>query len=142
MKMTQHSTYRRSTATSWTRIDMLLALYDATLFAVERGYEAATAADSKSLLKDRHRTQRLLAELLDGVDVEQGELARNVHRLLTFCLMQTCTADAHDWAACRSILSTLRDAFRDIREQAVALEQSRQIPPLGQTLFEETLAVG
>ncbi len=137
-----HSAYRQASATSWTRIDMLLALYDATLFAVEHGVQAIQAANEKSLIEYRFRSQRLITELLSGVDTEQGELPENVHRLLMFCLMQTCGESEEEWSSAASIIAELKGAFRTIRDQAVQLEQSGSIPALNQLAADRTCAVG
>lgn len=142
MTYSRHTAYRQASATSWTRIDMLLALYDAAVFAVEHGQQAIQNQNDKSLIEYRFRAQRLITQLIAGVDVEQGELPQNVHRLLTFCLMQICGSTNEEWASAVSTLSQLKDAFREIRDQAVQWEQTGQIPPLEMGVSDQTLAVG
>ena len=121
---------------------MLLALYDATQFAVEHGQQAIQTGNDKSLIEYRFRAQRLITELMSGVDTEQGELPENVHRLLMFCLMQTSGQTEEEWASAVSILTELKEAFRTIRDQAVQLEKSGSIPALNQNAPAPTLAVG
>lgn len=137
----RHTAYRQSTATSWTRIDMLLALYDGSLFAVQHALQAIQVGKQDKLITHRHRAQRLITELLAGVDAEQGELANNVYRLLMFCLMQTTESTADEWKSVASILQQLRDAFAEIRDEAARLEQIGQIPKLGHDTAELTLAI-
>ncbi|MBX3440676.1 MAG: hypothetical protein KF861_24510, partial [Planctomycetaceae bacterium] len=84
----------------------------------------------------------LIAELMDGVDAENGDLPRNVQRLLGFCLSRVAANGEAEWSAAGSILTQLRDSFRAIRDQAVQLEQSGEIPPIDLGMPEMTLAVG
>ncbi len=142
MNDNRHSAYRQSKATSWTRIEMLLALYDAALFATHHAEQSIRQGDTAALARDQPRSQRLITELLAGVDVEQGELARNIHLLLMFCLMQTTGKSAEEWAAAVSILGQLREAFMQIRDEATQLEHAGRIPRLGLGTGEATLAVG
>lgn len=142
MTDTRYSAYQQASATSWARIDMLLALYDATLFALEHGQAAVQSNDQAALLKYRFRSQRLISELMGGVDREQGELPGNVYRLLMFALMQTSGTTEEAWASAIAVISQLQTAFREIRDQAVQLERNGQIPPLGANASEEMLAVG
>ncbi len=142
MYPSRHSAYRQSTATSWTRIDMLLALYDGALFATQHAKQAVRQGDATALARHQPHSQRLITELIAGVDVEQGELARNVHRLLMFCLMQTTGRSAEEWAAAVSILKQLREAFMQIRDEAARMEHSGQIPKLDFDSVDETLAIG
>lgn len=142
MTYTRHSAYLQASATSWTRIDMLIALYDATLFAVEQGLQAIREEDQPSLIQHRFRAQRLISQLIVGVDLEQGELPQNIHRLLTFCLMQICGGSNEEWTAAISTLSELKQAFDEIRDHAVEMEKSGQIPALDMGMSEQFLAVG
>jgi len=142
MTYSLHSAYRQVSATSWTRIEMLLALYDASLSAVEQGHQAMRQRDEESLIKHRFRAQRLITELIAGVDTEQGEVPQNVHRLLTFCLMQICGRAEAEWASAAATLKSLQEAFRAIRDQAVELEQAGRIPQLAMSVPDQTLAVG
>lgn len=141
MMTNRHSAYRQSSATSWTRIDMLLALYDAAVFASEHAVEAIHMGHQDKLISQRHRAQRLITELLAGVDAEQGEMANNVYRLLMFSLMQTTGSSVGEWKSVASILQQLRDAFAEIRDEAARLEQTGQIPALGHDPPELTLAI-
>ena len=121
---------------------MLLALYDGALFATQHSEQAVRQGDAAKLARDQPHAQRLITELIAGVDVEQGELAKNVHRLLMFCLMQTTGQSAEEWASAVSILRQLREAFMQIRDEATRLEHSGQIPRLGHDPVDATLAIG
>lgn len=142
MTYSRHSAYRHASATAWTRVDMLLALYDASLTAVEAGLAKAQAGDQNSLVDSRFRAQRLIAELISGIDAERGELPRNIQRLLAYCLDQICGETEPQWAAAARVLTQLRDSFRAIRDEAVQLEQTGQIPPLELASSDLVLAVG
>ncbi|MGD9856725.1 MAG: flagellar protein FliS [Planctomycetaceae bacterium] len=141
MTYSRHFAYRQASATGWTRVDMLLALYDATLIAVEQGQTASQAHHDKPLIEARFRTQRLIAELMSGIDPEQGQLPQNIQRLLAYCLEQICGDTEEEWAAVAAIVTSLRDSFRAIRDQAVQLEQAGQIPPLELGASDLMLAV-
>ena len=123
--------YRAATATSWTRIEMLLALYDAAIESVERVVTSFdTPGDPSAITTEKLRARKLTLEILDGIDASQGDVAANCQRLIIYTLEQFRLDERAHWdAACR-VLKTLRDGFAGIKSEAIELESQGQIPQL------------
>ena len=84
--MNPYRAYQQQTSSHPTRIDMLLALYDATISRLEGGrlaLEQQDQATAKALLA---RAQVLVGGLAAGVDIGQGEIPLNFLRLYEFAL--------------------------------------------------------
>ena len=130
MKQQRLGTYQGHGAVSWTRIDMLLALYDAALLELEKARIAHDQADH--LLAKRHciKALRVICQLRSGVDPHYGDLSRQFDRLFEF--VTTCIAGGSvaNVADAVTVLSTLREGFEGIREEAVEMEKNGTIPPL------------
>lgn len=130
--MTPHDCYRTRAATGWTRIDMLLALYDAALRTLDETLAAMAArgqAPPQLLLK----AQQFVLLLLEGIDESAGEPAPSVRRLLVFVLERVQTTEAAAWRDARKVLGQLREAFQQVADEARRLEQRGEIPPLNRS---------
>jgi flagellin-specific chaperone FliS len=115
--------YRQQSARSWTRIDLLLALYDAGIQALEAGATALRAGDERAARRHRSRTQRVLIEILDGLNPDFPETTGRI-RQLALCVLSCVTgADPSRWDAAARILSTLRSAYDAVRSDALSFEE-------------------
>lgn len=119
---------------------MLLALYDAALKELEQARIAH--AESDESLANRHciRALRVVCQLRAGVDPQFGSLSQQLDRLFEY--VTTCVAggSAANVTDTISVLSTLREGFEGIRDEAVELEKDGMIPPLEFAPTLETLA--
>lgn len=138
--MNAHQLYRQSAAGSWTRIDMLLKLYEATIECAESG---VSQIESRQKVESATRTrmQRLLGQLVDGLDLSQGDVATEVQRLLLFTLQGSETNDLKLWTSMSRVLSTLHEGFNAIRLEAIAAERTGEVPPLSGQTRRETLGL-
>lgn len=127
--MTPYQKYRTSTACGWTRVDMLLAVYDAAILALDEAL-AGPAADAAAAPEARLKAQQLVLLLLEGIDDSAGEPAPSIRRLLLFVLDRLQSRSGDDWRDARKVLSLLRDGFQQVADEARRLEQSGAIPPL------------
>ncbi|WP_437206716.1 hypothetical protein [Planctomicrobium sp. SH664] len=123
--------YRRNASAGWTRIEMLLAIYDATIAGLEAGIDEGGRGGQAELLQQRFRVTKLLLLLLDGIDVGSGEVAQRIHDLCVFCIEQVNSPGLTGWENALSILQTLRAGFEGIREEANQLEASGQVSSVG-----------
>jgi len=122
--------YRRSTATQWTRVDLLVALYAAAQRALDACVAALEQGDMEEWRSGALRAQKLLLALLEGIEPEADGSSGNIRRLLVFC--HGCLVQP-SLDACRDagrIIGTLHSAFATIQDEARLLEQRGQIPPL------------
>ena len=135
-----HSAYKQSNTTSLTRVDLLIALYDKTLKTLSAGIEALEAEDQARFESERMTAYRCIVALLDGIDVEQGELAQNIQRLCMFSVRLVWNGTVEHWQTARRILQRLHDSFVQVRDKAVALELKGEIPPLDfMAVFDQAL---
>ena len=70
--MLAYQKYRQDEPTGWTRIDLLLALYDKALERLDRAEQALRANDTATALPQLAKTQLIVTELAAGVRVEGG----------------------------------------------------------------------
>ncbi len=129
--MNPHLRYQTTQTYSWTRIDMLLTIYEHVVAALTEGAVILEQGKPVSqLLPVRIRAQKALLAVADGLDLEQGELPTQVLRLIVFALDQVRTEDATQWRSAARVMSTLRDGFADIQDQARLAEYDGKIPAL------------
>lgn len=127
--MTKMNAYgQQITIAGWTRIEMLLAIYDK---AIEELSGAQLAADnaSEQTVYATHvlSAQKAILAIHAGLKPDEDEIAYNVARLLHFVLK--CIEDGNIADAIK-IMTNMRSGFAAIQEEANQLEASGQIPPL------------
>ena len=122
--------YGEQRANAWTRIDMLLAIYDA---AIDRIGKAQAALDTQDrAIVDEHRlaAQKLVMQLIGGIDLQFGALAAQIHTLCIHVATELNQGTPQSLSHCGSILWKLREGFEGIREESIALEANGEIPCL------------
>lgn len=127
--MNPHETYQQHRAFAWTRIDMLLALYDGAIERLGQARAAAVRGDVRAATPLLVRSLRIVAELLACLDFRYGELPRNLQRLYEFVLHSISLGTTTHLDAAIRVLSTLREGLAGIRAEGVQLERSGEIPP-------------
>lgn len=125
--MSAHLTYIRQRAGGWTRVEMLIALYEG---AIRRLVESRRQSDEHEARRQRMRTLRIVMELRAGIDQDQGDVAQRIDQLLEF--VQHCLLDASTGKldSAQQVLTTLLSGFEGIRDEANSLEHSGVIPPV------------
>ena len=125
--MMPHIAYRQHATCRWTRIEMLLELYNSAISALQQAGEALDAGDDLRATRELANAQRLVGGIASGLNRDAGELPQNIERLCLFVVEQIARRDPQ--AALR-VLTPLRDGFATIRERAVALEREGEIPEI------------
>jgi flagellin-specific chaperone FliS len=128
--MNPHLRYQQTQTLSWTRVDMLLTIYDHVVSALTEGAVLLEQGKGAQLIPIRIRAQKALLAVADGLDLEQGELPTQVLRLVVFALDQVRTDDAVNWRSAARVMNTLRDGFAEIQDQARVAEYDGRIPAL------------
>lgn len=131
--MHPYQAYRRHSQFAWTRVDMLLTIYDAAIATLDSGIQVLQEQDLKMDPAIQLRASQLLLLLLDGIDVESSDVAARIRDLCLFCVSQIGSPTAASWTSARDVLCTLREGFQAIREEAIHLESAGVIPQLPQT---------
>ncbi len=111
----------------WTRIDLLLQLYDR---AIEKTADAKLALETNNddaYVQSFVDSQKTILAIHSGLKPDEHDVAFNVARLLHFVLQ--CLAEKKFDDAIK-VLSELRDGFGAIAEEANELELNGEIPPM------------
>lgn len=122
--------YRRHAQAGWTRIDMLLAIYEAAVASLERGIAALDADDRPEFARQHIKAAQLLVLLIDGIDLDGGETATRIHALCIFAIGQIGTLSGDGWRNALDVIRTLQEGFEGIRDEARDLEARGIIPSL------------
>lgn len=131
--MNPYKAYQKAEPTAgWTRIDMLLALYDGAVERLDRAAAAVKAGTPEAAVPLLARVQLIVSELAAGVRVDVDEqLGPNYLRLYEFVADRLRKPEAGRIADARKILATLREGFEAIREEARELERTGKLAPAG-----------
>ncbi|MFV0443361.1 MAG: hypothetical protein ACK5Q5_07305 [Planctomycetaceae bacterium] len=129
--MHPHNAYRRSRAETWTRIEMLLEIYDACLTSLHAGRDALQHTPTSQLAPQIIlKAQQRLLLLLEGVNVQHNPSGVPMQQLLSACVQWVARPDIRGWQAAIRIITQFREAFQTIRAEASQLELTGAIPPL------------
>lgn len=125
--------YRKDEPTGWTRMDLLLALYDKALERLDRAEVAIRAGDPATALPQLAKTQLIVTELASGVRVEVNpEANTNMLRLYEYVAHELVKATPEAIESARKVLRTLREGFEAVRAEANELERSGRLPSADQ----------
>ena len=128
--MIPSNAYRKQQNTGWTRIDLVLALFDGAIERLDRALEALKAGDSATAWPLQGRVQTIVMQLMAGINLDVGDPnSINLMRLYEFCTHHLSQQDIPKLESVRRVLDTLREGFRAIRDEAVNLERTGAIPP-------------
>jgi len=109
----------------WTRIDMLLALYDRAIVSTRQA-QAAHDADDQGVYAEKFiDAQRTILAIHSGLKPDEYELSHNIARLLHFISVRLGEKNFDE--AVR-FLEKLRHGFEQIREEATKLELAGKLP--------------
>lgn len=128
--MSAQQAYRQVSARQWTRIEMLIALYEATEQSLRQGCELLRLNPTRPISAVRMRTTRLLLAVLDGIEPERDDVAHNTYRLIMFVLEQIALETHESWDKSLEIVATLASGFREIRLEANRLQSCGELPEL------------
>ncbi len=128
--MNPHLKYKTVQTYSWTRIDMLVLIYDQAVSTLNEGARLLEHHRHQDLPPVSLKAMRILLAIADGLDLEKGELPVQVLRLVVFAIDQVKTQSAEAWRSAASVMSTLREGFVEIQEQARKDEYEGRIPAL------------
>ena len=128
--MNPHLKYRNAKAISWTRIDMLLVIYEAAIEALDRGIAILESQDHSHLPPARIDAQRKVLLIAEGLSIDEDPTAAHIMSLCIFVLDQVQSDSLEQWKTSVKLLETLHDGFQEIADDARELERTGQIPQL------------
>jgi flagellin-specific chaperone FliS len=138
--MNPYSKYQQQTTPSWTRIDMLLALYDGAAKRCEEALVALENGDEATANKRLVKARLIVMGLASGVIADGDPVTTNILRLYEFCLYELEKRSEQDVRAALNVLQILREGFQKIRSEAVDLERRGAIPPINSLTTLQTMA--
>lgn len=138
--MNPYARYQQQTSPSWTRIDMLLALYDGAIERCEQARAALEARNPEAAALLLSKARLIVTGLASGVIADGDPVTADMLRLYEFVLHALSQGRSEDVQGALAVLGTLREGFQQIRPEAVALERSGAIPPVGSVSTVRALA--
>jgi flagellin-specific chaperone FliS len=128
--MNPYQKYKQISSRSWTRVDMLLVVYDQVVTALNDGVRLLREDRTTELPAVRLRAMRTLLAIADGLDLNQGDVPNQVLRLVEYSLEQIKSQSADAWLSAAEVINKLREGFQEIQEQARKDEYEGRIPAL------------
>jgi flagellar protein FliS len=129
--MNPYMKYRQQQVPAWTRIDMLIALYDGAIERMEKAAHAIKTNDVTTAKPFLYRSVLIVRELANGLDHKYGELPLNYLKLYEFVIRCLDSLEIDKIEAALGVLRVLRKGLQEIHSEATDLERSGQIPPIG-----------
>jgi len=124
--MRYYSTQTQAVSATWTaQLKLLVRLYYAAINELQK---VQLAEDATTKAKAVLRTQRMLLEILAGLDPSQGEVPAQVQRLCLFCSQCLERQTSEDLKAAEQVLTQLADAFSEIVDDVQSLEAGGELP--------------
>jgi flagellin-specific chaperone FliS len=137
--MNPYTKNQQQTVPSWTRIDMLLALFDGGVDRCEQALAALERQDHHAAKKLLVKARLIVMGLASGVIADGDPVTTTILQLYEYALHSLGQGGIEDVRGTLNVLRILRDGFQKIRPEAVALERSGAIPPINTTSTLQTL---
>lgn len=128
---------RQSLSGGFTRVEMLVQVYDRAICAVEACEIAVETKDDALFSRHIVIVHKAIVALHAGLKPEEDEVAFNVARLLHFVAVQV---GEQNWKTAHDILTQLRDSFSAVIDEANQLESEGVIPAMPMQDSYESLA--
>ena len=128
--MNPHLKYRNAKAITWTRIDMLLVIYEAAIEALDHGIGILESQDQSELLYAQIDAQRKILLIAEGLSIDEDPTAVHIMNLCVFVLDQIQTDKLEQWQTSLKLIETLHEGFQEIADDARELERTGQVPQL------------
>lgn len=116
-------TYKQQQVNTATPAKMVFMLYEKALSRLQEAQRAIERNDIQSRCNANCSAQEILSHLSSTLDMDQGgEIAGNLERLYTHCMLRLMDVDRHNDAQAAeeviSLLRPLRDAWAELAEKS------------------------
>ena len=118
---------RQSVFGGWTRVEMLLQIYDRAISSIEACQIASLNHDVPAYAKSLIDSQKAILAIHSGLKPDEHDVAYNIARLLHFVLV---SIEKKDFDGAVKVLLGLRQGFAAIVDEANQLERDGQIPAI------------
>ncbi|HTU19773.1 MAG TPA: flagellar export chaperone FliS [Gemmataceae bacterium] len=138
--MNPYAAYQRQSAPAWTRIDMLLALFDGGVERCEQALAALERQDPLAAKKLLVKARLIVLGLASGVIADGDPLSTLKLQLYEYAQHSLEQGSVEDVRGALGVLRTLREGYQKIRPEAADLERRGMIPPINSTSILRTMA--
>jgi flagellar secretion chaperone FliS len=128
--MNPYAKYIQQPSPCWTRIDMLLALFDGAVERCEQVVAALERQDGEAAQPLLNKARLIVCGLVSGVVADGDPVTTNILRLYEYVLHSLGQGGIEEVRGALTVLRTLREGFQEARPEAVALERNGVIPPI------------
>ncbi len=118
---------RQSVFGGWTRVEMLLQIYDRAISSVEGCKIASVNHDATAYAKNLIDAQKAILAIHSGLKPDEHDVAYNIARLLHFVLV---SIEKKDFDGAGKVLLGLREGFAAVADEANQLERDGEIPAM------------
>ena len=125
--MSVNSYKKQSLKAGWTRVDLLLEIYDRAITAVQGCSNAAAVGDEATYAQQLIAAEKAILAIHSGLQPEENEVAFSVARLLHFA---ATSIEKQDYDAALKILGDLRSGFAAVADEVNELERKGAIPSI------------
>ena len=122
------------------RLQLLIQLYEAAIESMSAALELAQAGQSEPMAPHLIRAQRIVLEILDGLDLKHGDVPHHVQYLCEYLLHVVASPDVAGLESAVSVLSTLHSGFVAIEDEVIDLQLQGEIPGEAQRQVLDTTA--
>jgi flagellar secretion chaperone FliS len=128
--MNPYRAYQKSEQSSgWTRIDLLLAVYDKAFLRLDQAEAALKEGQVATAIPLISKAQVAVCTLAGGVRAGPGnDLGVNMLRLYSFVVQELTQPTIEKIESARRVLKNLRAGLEGIRDEANALERAGHLP--------------
>ncbi len=138
--MNPYTKNQQQTVPSWTRIDMLLAIFDGGVERCEQALAALERQDHAAAKKLLIKARLIVMGLASGVIADGDPVTTTILQLYEYALHSLAQGGIEDVRGTLNVLRILREGFQKVRPEAVELERSGVIPPINTTSTLQALA--
>lgn len=128
--MNPYLKYQANQSYSWTRIDMLVLIYDQAVTTLKEGARLLEQDRASEITPVSLKAMRTLLAIFEGLNLSKGDLPVQVLRLVVFAMDQITTRSPEAWRSAAAVMDTLREGFLEIQDQARKDEFEGRIPAL------------
>ena len=129
--MTIEQYTNQTTFNGWSRIDMLLEIYDVAISSFQQAKLCLEAENDLEYAQHFIKGQKAILAIHAGLKPDEHDIAYNIARLLHFVLQRI---EARDFDSTIAVLTSMRSGFAAIQTEANQLETAGEIPNMP---FEE-----
>ena len=116
-----------ATFNGWSRIDMLLEIYDCAISSFQQAKSSLEAENELEFAQHFIKGQKAILAIHAGLKPDEHDIAFNIARLLHFVLQKI---EERDFDSTITVLTSMRSGFAAIQNEANQLESKGEIPSM------------